>query len=272
MLTILTPTYNRVHTLPLLYDSLCAQTCDEFEWLVVDDGSADDTISWLRSCRDRHPVFPIRILSQPNGGKHMALNAGVAAAQGEWIFVVDSDDRLTADAVEYVQRVLASVAVTSGKATGVCFRRAHLDGRLMGRLWHGAVPFAARPGLVARMVQADLAYVFPSAVMRSLPFPVIPGEKFVPELYIWNRIADAGDILYYLDRVIYLCDYLSDGYTRNFQSHLKASPGGFLLFYADQICREPSWFGKVKALVRSLQCLVYCVIKAGSAQKNGYRP
>lgn len=269
MLTILTPTYNRLHTLPALYDSLRAQASREFEWLVVDDGSTDGTAQWLRARQDEETAFPIRVLAQPNGGKHAALNAGAAAAQGDWIFIVDSDDRLTVDAVECVRAALADAEASAGVA-GVCFRKARLDGGLLGRPWSGPSPLTARPSWVGRQVQGDLAYVFQTPVMRSLPFPLIPGEKFVPELYIWNRIADAGDIRYYLDRAIYLCEYLPDGYTRNFRSQLKSNPGGFLLFYADQIHREPRWRDRLKALIRSLQCLAYCAAKARSSQEKNF--
>ncbi len=82
MLTILTPTYNRRPTLPRLYESLCAQTRLDFEWLVIDDGSTDDTAAWLQSCQARTSAFAVRSLSQANGGKHVALNTGVRAARG----------------------------------------------------------------------------------------------------------------------------------------------------------------------------------------------
>jgi len=72
MLTILTPTFDRRHTLPRLYDSLCAQARHDFEWLVVDDGSTDDTAQWVRACRPR-TGFQVRVLRQDNSGKHVAL-------------------------------------------------------------------------------------------------------------------------------------------------------------------------------------------------------
>ncbi|MDN5844297.1 MAG: glycosyltransferase family 2 protein [Alcaligenaceae bacterium] len=260
MLTILTPTWNRRHTLPRLYESLQAQTDQNFEWLVVDDGSTDDTAAWVESC-GRTAAFPVRLVRQDNSGKHVALNTGVVAAQGEWIFIVDSDDLLTADAVEVAVCTLDS---TWGDrdVVGLCFRRAALDGSLLGCPCADAPePLIDTPTRVGRRVVGDLAYIFRRDVMARLPFPVIPGEKFVPELYIWNKIGDQGQIWFYLHRAIYLCEYLDDGYTRNFSAHLKRNPRGFLLFYAAQIARDPTVVGKGKAMVRSLQCLVYCVRK-----------
>ena len=261
MLTVLTPTYNRRHTLPRLYESLQAQSNRNFEWLIVDDGSTDDTAEWVDDYA-QEAEFPVRMIHQDNGGKHVALNTGVAAAHGDWIFIVDSDDLLTTDAIEVAVDTLRTI-MDSQHVAGICFRRADLDGRLLGREWgDAAVPLVSTPTQVGRRVEGDLAYIFHRDTMAQLPFPVIHGEKFVPELYIWNKISDQGQIWFYLDRVIYLCEYLDDGYTRNFAAHLQRSPRGFLLFYAAQIRREPQLVGKIKAIVRSAQCLVYCARKA----------
>ncbi|NYT84345.1 glycosyltransferase family A protein [Pollutimonas harenae] len=260
MLTILTPTYNRIDTLPRLYQSLLAQRNRNFEWLIVDDGSTDDTASWVAAL-EHEADFPIRLIRQDNGGKHVALNTGVVAAHGDWVFIVDSDDLLTNDATQVVADALGNIAGQQS-VVGLCFRRGDLNGRLLGRECHDMpMPFASTPTRVGRMVQGDLAYIFHRDTMALLPFPVISGEKFVPELYIWNKISDQGQIWFYLDRIVYWCEYLDDGYTRNFAQHLKRHPRGFLLFYWAQIAREPHWLGKIKAMVRSTQCLIYCLCK-----------
>jgi glycosyltransferase involved in cell wall biosynthesis len=268
MLTILTPTYNRRHTLPRLYESLCGPSRPDFEWLIVDDGSTDDTQSWVRTL-PRDAGFPVTVLEQENGGKHVAINAGVRAARGDWVFIVDSDDLLTNDAVECVMDAVSAAVRAPHFVAGVCFRKAEQNGRLLGLACEGQPsPFVGKPSQVGHMVRGDLAYVFRRDVMADLPFPVIPGEKFVPELYIWNQIGDRGAIWFYLDRAVYLCEYLDDGYTRNFRAHLRRNPGGFLLFYAAQIGREPRWIDRIKPGVRSLQCLVYCALKAAAARSR----
>ncbi len=272
MLTILTPAYDRRQTLSRLYHSLLAQERRNFEWLVVDDGSSDGTTEWVRA-RAPEADFPVRAVRQQNGGKHVAVNTGVQAAEGDWVFIVDSDDWLTPDALGRIEDVLPQARPADGMEplAGVCFRKAGPDGRLRGRPYAGQIPLVGTPSQVGRLVRGDLAYVFRRAIMADLPFPVIPGEKFVPELYIWNRIADRGPIHFYLDRAIYRCEYLADGYTRNFQAQLKRNPGGFLLFYATQIGREPHWTGALKAMARSVQCLAYCALKA-RADRRRSRP
>lgn len=94
-ITVLTPVYNRATLLPRLLDSLLRQTFKDFEWIVVDDGSTDNTQEVLAKLKQRcGDAFPMTCLYKDNGGKHMAINMGVTHARGELFFIVDSDDML----------------------------------------------------------------------------------------------------------------------------------------------------------------------------------
>jgi glycosyltransferase involved in cell wall biosynthesis len=101
--TVCTPTYNRAHTLHRAFDSLCAQTFRDFEWLVVDDGSTDNTpeliATWMKTAN-----FPIRYFWQPNSGRHIADNRAFREARGEMLAGVDSDDALVPNALEVIRR------------------------------------------------------------------------------------------------------------------------------------------------------------------------
>lgn len=258
MITIMTPTYNRAYVLPRLYDSLCQQTRRDFEWLVIDDGSTDGTAELIFDYRVKSD-FSINYFYKENGGKHRAINEGVVHATGDWIIIVDSDDLLTGDAVAKLYDVMNHIG---SEFVGMCFRKATLSGHIIGisdTAWSKSM--VMRPIMAGHILKGDLAYVFRTNVMREFPFPQFPGEKFVPELYIWNKIADIGKIVFYVDQVIYLCEYLPDGYTSNFKKNLRSNPCGFGLFYRDQVIRDTRLFGKVKACVRSLQCILYCWLK-----------
>ena len=98
MITIFTPTYNRAYKLSDLYESLLQQTCFDFEWLIIDDGSTDNTRDLIETF-DANGKFPIRYFYKQNEGKQVAINYAAKEAQGEWVFIVDSDDMLTTDAV-----------------------------------------------------------------------------------------------------------------------------------------------------------------------------
>jgi len=100
--TVLTPTYNRAGLLPRVYQSLLAQTQKRFEWVIVDDGFTDGTRDLVREWVGRSP-FPVRYLWQENSGKHVAVNRGVALAQGDLVLILDSDDRLVPNAIERVR-------------------------------------------------------------------------------------------------------------------------------------------------------------------------
>lgn len=103
MITILTPTYNRSSLLSDLYKSLTLQTVKDFEWIVIDDGSTDDTESLMSKIIADDCDFLISYFKQPNGGKHRAINHGMQYVKGEWTFIVDSDDILSPTAIAQVK-------------------------------------------------------------------------------------------------------------------------------------------------------------------------
>ena len=254
MITVLTPTYNRAHTLPVIYESLCAQSFQAFEWLIVDDGSQDGTEELIRNYRDAERI-KIRYQKQKNAGKHGAINTGVNLAEGDWIFIVDSDDMLTNDAINVVENSIDDLDAFD--VVGICFRRANFNGSVIGEILPNSDKLLLTPTAAGKLLKGDLAYIFKTAAIKKFPFPVIEGEKFVPELYIWNKVSDIGKIYFYVNKYIYLCEYLEDGYTKNFKENLKANPRGFMIYYTSQIFRETEWVGRVKCVVRSFQCALY---------------
>ena len=109
MISILTPTYNRAYILDEAYQSLCKQTSFEFEWIIIDDGSIDNTeelvSTWKKDCN----LFPIIYYKQENGGKHRALNKGVSFVSSQYVLILDSDDSLAGDAVKLIHEWVNSI-------------------------------------------------------------------------------------------------------------------------------------------------------------------
>ncbi|WP_185073765.1 glycosyltransferase family 2 protein [Pseudomonas protegens] len=255
MITVLTPTYNRAATLSRLFQSLCTQSNMSFEWLVVDDGSNDGTYDLINEFSTGAP-FTIRVVRQENSGKHVALNNGIAKAHSPWVFIVDSDDALITTAIEDIECALSDL--DSGPLVGVCYRRAYFNLNVIGRdSGLNCSPVVMSPTEAGNFFKGDLAYVFKAEVLLKYPFPVVKGEKFVPELFIWNKVGDEGDIYFFGDKAIYLSDYLDDGYSKNFSSNLRKNPTGFLIFYWAQIFRERKYSYKVKNFLRAIQCFFY---------------
>ena len=118
LVTIFTLTYNRAYSIPSLYNSLKGQTNKDFECLIVDDGTTEDTEDivkeWIQETK-----FPIRYFKQENGGKHRAINRGLKEARGELFFIVDSDDYLTTDAIETIHYRYAPIK-NQESFCGVC--------------------------------------------------------------------------------------------------------------------------------------------------------
>ena len=133
-ISILTPTYNRGKLLLPLYESLKNLTFEDFEWLIVDDGSEDDTeqyaLSWI-SHNIENAEFPIHYIKKSNGGKHTAINRGVREANGELILILDSDDTLPEDSLAIIAQYYEQCKGYEDCA-GVCGLMAHHDGQLIG--------------------------------------------------------------------------------------------------------------------------------------------
>lgn len=257
IITIFTPTYNRGYILSNLYESLKRQTCKNFEWLVVDDGSTDNTSELFRKWI-HNADFPIRYFRQENSGKHVAINLGVQKAAGELFFIVDSDDCLEDFAIEYI---LAYSETIREDCAGLCFHRCSMDRHIIGSPFPQKIMFATSLDMSYKYkVKGDRAEVFRTDILRNYAFPTFKNENFIPEALIWNRISMKHKLLF-VDEAIYLCEYLPDGLTVNFQKNLQRNPKGFGLYYSELLryqvipLRE-----KLKVLIRILQCFI-CFVR-----------
>ncbi|MBP3838266.1 MAG: glycosyltransferase family 2 protein [Prevotella sp.] len=250
LLTVFTPTYNRAHLLPLLYESLCKQTFKNFEWVVVDDGSKDHTKEVLASfAQDEQAFFPIRCFYQENGGKHRAINHGVREAKGELFFISDSDDKLPPDALENVAKVYEDIKEDNSFA-GIC----GLDGTFEGKVIGSGLPQEVIDDTSVAIrfkhrVTGDMKEVFRLSVLKEFPFPEIANEQFCPETLLWNRIATRYKLRYF-NKIIYLAEYQEDGISAEIVTVRMKSPVASMMTYAElnQIPMMP-FLQKCKAAV-----------------------
>ena len=231
MITVFTPTYNRAYILKKLYKSLCEQIDKDFEWLIVDDGSTDNTedliLLWINERK-----LDIRFFKQENGGKHRAINRGAKEAKGELFYIVDSDDQLPNDSLQLVNYYFQEIKADPSYA-GVCGLKAFFDGqRVGGKLDFDILDCNSLDFRFKYHVKGDLAEVVKTEVLRHYPFPDYIGEKFCAESLVWNRIA-CNYKMRYFNKNIYLCDYLPDGLSFSSIRNRRNSPT-----YATQIYRE----------------------------------
>ena len=277
MITVFTPAYNRGHLLHRVYESLCKQTFRDFEWVVVDDGSKDDTKnlidklsvfsyqlsdedtdglknstletgSKLSTLHSKLKTFPIRYIYQENGGKHRAINRGVKEAQGELFLILDSDDTLPEKSLETINHYYQQIK-DDRSFGGVCGYMAHHDGTIIGRGCD--MPVLDANSIEIRYkynIQGDMLEVFRTEVMREIPFPEIPGEKFVSEALVWNRIACKYRLRVFHE-VVYYRDYLEGGLTDKIVKIRMTSPIAAMMTYAELSGYDIPFVSKVKAAI-----------------------
>ena len=195
-ITVFTPTYNRGYLLPRLFSSLRNQSFKDIEWLIVDDGSTDNTHDVVMAFIEEN-IIPIRYVFKRNGGKHQAINEGVKHAKGELFFIVDSDDMLPTNALKRVAEVYRQIKEDRSFG-GVAGVDAYPDGRIVGSGLPAPIIDCNSIDIKSKYhVAGDLSEVFRTDVIREFPFPEIEGEKFCPEVLVWNRIARKYKLRYF---------------------------------------------------------------------------
>lgn len=213
LLSIVTPTYNRGRLLKNCFASLKAQTDLRFEWIIVDDGSTDDTSEVVAAFPSEAPEMSIYYLRKENGGKHTALNASHPYIHGKYVLVLDSDDVLTPDAVELALDGWAKYDHDNSIAIVTFLRGYSKDDPLCyAKDAHVPVDIMSYPRV--RIHSSDACEIVRAEVLREYPFPVFPGERFLSEGSLWWRLSFSYQCVY-INQVIYLCDYLEGGLTKS---------------------------------------------------------
>ena len=215
MITIITPTYNRAYIIEKAYESLCQQTDWRFEWIVVDDGSTDETETLVKQWIGRTNRFSIRYVKQKNGGKHRAVNKGVALAAYEYILILDSDDYLTCDACEKIHRWIGTIEGLSGFAGVAGLKGWSNREGIIGLKNKKEFIDATNLERTRYKLTGDKAEVYKTELMRQYPFPEFEGENFIRESVVWDKIAQEGYKIRWFNEVIYKGEYLEDGLTKN---------------------------------------------------------
>ena len=227
MLTIFTPTYNRAYIIDKLYQSLLNQTNFDFEWVVVDDGSTDETENYFLNLLKKENPFKIIYFKQKNGGKHRAINMGVKIAHGDLFFIVDSDDHLAENAVDRIYFWVDTLPDRK-KWAGVAGLRGYDENHIIGSTFQGEFRDATSLERFKFQIKGDKAEVFFTDILKKFSFKEFENENFLTENTVWFLIAKAGYPLRWFNEIIYICDYLEDGLTRNMQSIYLKNPQGAL--------------------------------------------
>ena len=225
ILTVFTPAYNRAHTLPRTYESLLKQKCKDFIWLIVDDGSSDNTAELVKEWMKKENGFEIRYVYKVNGGMHTAHNVAYENIDTELNVCIDSDDCLAEQAVEKILRKWSGVK-DRGYA-GIIGLDADLNGKLIGKGFAEGLQETTLAGYYASGGVGDKKLVYRTDIINQYPpYPVYEGEKYVALAYKY-RLIDQDYKLAVLDDVLCNVEYQEDGSSMNMFKQYMNNPKGF---------------------------------------------
>lgn len=224
-LTVFTPAYNRAHTLSRTYQSLCNQSCKDFIWLIVDDGSSDNTAELVHSWQQRDNGFPIEYIYKENGGMHTAHNTAYKNIHTELNTCIDSDDMMPPDAVKAILHQWEQVR-DQGYA-GIIGLDADFDGHVIGKGFPDTMTETTLSGYYANGGSGDKKLIYRTDVINSYPpYPVFEGEKYVALAYKY-RLIDQDYRLAVLNHVVCSVEYQTDGHSAGMWREYLRSPRGF---------------------------------------------
>lgn len=241
-LTVFTPCYNRAECLPQLYQSLQKQTCKDFEWIAIDDGSSDNTYDILRAYASENCDFDICVFKQKNGGKHRAINEAVKIARGKYFFIVDSDDYILENTICKIKEWCTAIEceTTSQAFAGVAGLKMLPNQKIVGGYKHKKKFLDASNLQRYRFgLQGDKAEVYRTDLLRQFPFKEFEGENFLTEETVWNAIAEAGYKIRWYMEPIYVCEYREDGLTKNSERIFLENFEGYTYSTKERIRLQP---------------------------------
>lgn len=252
-LTVCTPSYNRGHLLNRLYTSLQRQSVNCFEWIIIDDGSTDNTEDIIKQWLKENATFPIRYIKKQNGGKARAINDGVRLAQGKYFFIVDSDDYLSTDAIECLIKWFSKLPNQSNFIGVSGLRQINNRNSSIPNKSFNFIDTSninrAKYGL-----EADMAEAFFTEKLKQYSFSVWTNEKFLPESVVWDQMALDGYILRWHNKVIYYCEYLEGGLTQSSWKLLKNNPMG----YAQMFLKKLAYIHDTKLRINYMLQFISC--------------
>lgn len=242
MLTVFTPAYNRAEELTCLYKSLIDQTYKEFEWLIVDDGSKDNTKEIVDKFIEDNKIN-INYVYKQNGGKQSAYNCGLDACKGDIFLCIDSDDILKSDIIGTIVDDFNGI-IQDNSIAGIAYLQSYISDKekIIGSVFPDENMVCTYHEIYNKYgVSGDKLIVLKTDIARKFYFPIIDGEKFVPEALVFNRISKDYKLLF-KNVVAAHKEYLADGYSSNYFDLVKKNPKSNSLYFRELYDLQPSLY------------------------------
>jgi glycosyltransferase involved in cell wall biosynthesis len=224
-LTVFTPLYNRVYSLPRTYESMCKQKCKDFIWMIIDDGSTDNAHSLIEEWMKKENGFKIEYIYKKNGGMHTAHNEAYRHITTELNVCIDSDDALADDAVQKIYDKWQSIK--DKNYAGIIALDADFHGKIIGKGFPEGLKSTTVMGYYNNGGYGDKKLVYRTDVINSYhEYPVFDNEKYVSLAYKY-RLIDQEYEMAVLDDVLCNVEYQEDGSTNNMLRQYRNNPQGF---------------------------------------------
>lgn len=251
MITVFTPVYNRAWELSKLKESLDNQIDNNFEWVIVDDGSTDKVENLVRKWQEEVENYDIVFKKQSNQGKHIAYNLGVKLARGDWFICVDSDDFLTSDAIaimnsdisNYKKNYIGIVYPQKNSSFSKESAWEGLDGKLVDII-----------DLKEKFSIPESSILIKKEYLLIYHFPKFNEEKFLSEGWLYQKLIREGKFLAH-NHPFYISEYLEDGMTSNIWKLWEKNPVGVITVLQEKYLIVKKFNFKLKWCCR-IKCLI----------------
>jgi glycosyltransferase involved in cell wall biosynthesis len=230
-ISIITATYNRAHLLSRVFESLVKGTIYPLEWIIIDDGSIDETRAVVSKVAAESP-FPVIYRKKENGGVHTAVNVAFGLVQGELFVKLDSDDWLCPTAIEDIQKDWDNISYAERSSfAGLCYLCAYEDGRVVGSSFPEDVIDGTHTEIrINKRIFGDKCEAIRADLVHRNTYREFPGEYSIPyDAPLFPRFSKRGLLFRHINRVAKIVEYQADGITMSVEGKDRRamSPRGF---------------------------------------------
>lgn len=247
MLSICTPTFNREYTLSRLYISLKKQSDMNFEWVIIDDGSEDDTEKLIRKFKNEN-IINISYFKQSNAGKHVALNKAYEIAKYNHILCLDSDDWLLEDAVESINKDYIDILEKNDRLAGLAYTDIFEDGSIIG----SELPNNKELNWIdlrhKNKMKGDKCYTFKKNILLEYPFITYPNNNHMPPTYQFYLLSAKYNI-FTINKPLKIVEYLDDGISKNIRRKYYSSAENYAYYRKAIHELLPTFTSKIKNII-----------------------
>lgn len=253
-ITVFTPTFNRAYCLHQVYDSLCRQTSNDFKWLIIDDGSKDNTKELVQSWIEENKI-DIHYHYKTNGGMHTGHNAAYRLIETPFNICIDSDDYLTDNAIEIIVNNCNNLPPNYAGIIGL---DADKKGNIIGsKMPDGLNKTKLNELYLIHKVKGDKKLVYKTEIIKQYPpYPEYPDERFVPLDYIPLLIDQTYD-LKPINEVLCIVEYQLDGSSMNIIKQYRKNPKGFAFSRISRIQYGITLKERFKNAIHLVSCVLF---------------